>query len=208
MEPFKKIPCLVIHRSQDKERQILIDNLAVSLGRPLQNVEAADGSFFVQNGFPTRHPLTGQTTPGNIGCTASHVHILESALEIDETCLCIFEDDAVVIKSATEYLENIPDDWDLCFLGVNEKVDVVRTTDLYVQILRFWGTHAVLVRKRAMEAILETYKKSVKDGIALPADWLYSYAIRDHGLVAYAPVENCVIQKPGLVSTCTGSIRQ
>lgn len=51
-----------------------------------------------------------------------------------------------------------------------------------------------------MIAILDTFIYYVEAGYALPADWLYSYAITDHKLVAYAPVEPVIRQRPGFVS--------
>jgi hypothetical protein len=59
-----------------------------------------------------------------------------------------------------------------------------------------------------MRAILSEYERLVKDGYAYPADWLYSSAIKNHGLTAIAPQSNYIIQKEGIVSVCTGKIRK
>ena len=75
-------------------------------------------------------------------------------------------------------------------------------------VRRFWGTHAVIVRRRAMLAILDMYQTSIQDGYGLPADWLYSYAIKRSSLRAYAPIVPLVRQRPGLVSLISGNLRR
>jgi len=211
MSLINKIPCLVIHRDQDIERAPSIFYLEKSLGRNIQRFEAISGDSLIEQGFPTKHPREpNPTTPGNIGCTASHIEILEAAIRSDYEYCCIFEDDAEVVGSIGPYLEDITrlPPADLIFLGVNEIVEGEPTANPGVQkVLRFWGTHAVIVGRKAMLAIFEVYTQSLKDGYALPADWLYSFAIKEKGLVAYAPLVPIIRQRPGLVSLISGNIR-
>ena len=90
-----RIPCLVIHRQQDKERLPVIQALEEGLGLTLQQVEGEDGAFLIERGIPQKHPLSREvTTPGNLGCTASHCKILDGALRSAFEAVCIFEDDA------------------------------------------------------------------------------------------------------------------
>jgi len=211
MSLLNKIPCLIIHRDQDIERAPSIFYLEKSLGRDIQRFEAISGDSLIEQGFPTKHPREpNPTTPGNIGCTASHIEILEAAIRSDYEYCCIFEDDAEVVGSIGPYLEDITrlPPADLIFLGVNEIVEGEPTANPGVQkVLRFWGTHAVIVGRKAMLAIFEVYTQSLKDGYALPADWLYSFAIKEKGLIAYAPLVPIIRQRPGLVSLISGNIR-
>jgi hypothetical protein len=97
---------------------------------------------------------------------------------------------------------------DLIFLGVNEIVEGEATANPGIQkIERFWGTHAVIVGRKAATAIFEVYTQSLKDGYALPADWLYSFAIKEKGLIAYAPSIPVIRQRPGLMSLTSGNVR-
>ena len=115
-----------------------------------------------------------------------------------------------MVGSIGPYLEDITrlPPADLIFLGVNEIVEGEPTANPGVQkVLRFWGTHAVIVGRKAMLAIFEVYTQSLKDGYALPADWLYSFAIKEKGLIAYAPLVPIIRQRPGLVSLISGNIR-
>ena len=211
MSLINKIPCLVIHREQDTERAPSIFYLERSLGREIQRFEAISGDSLIEQGFPTKHPREpNPTSPGNIGCTASHIEILEAAIRSEYEYCCIFEDDAEVVGAIVPYLQDITrlPPADLIFLGVNEIVEGEPTANPGVQkVTRFWGTHAVIVGRKAMLAIFEVYTQSLKDGYALPADWLYSFAIKEKALVAYAPSVAVIRQRPGLVSLISGNVR-
>ncbi len=208
---FDEIPCLVIHRKQDTERDPLIANLEYALNRNLQRVEGMDGQALLETGFPSKHPREPEpTTPGNIGCTATHVEILDACLRSPYQGCAIFEDDAelacepVILR---HFMLEEMGEWDICFLGVNEVVEGEPLREGVLRIKRFWGTHAVILKRKAMLAILEMYHQSLKDGYALPADWLYSYAIQRSDLVAIAPSKSLVRQRPGLMSLISGKMR-
>lgn len=205
-----EIPCLVIHRPIDTVREASINELEKKLGKSLQRFDGISGKFLIAEGFPRKHPHEGLSSPGNIGCTASHIEILEAGIKSKYTHCAIFEDDAEMVGDLAEYFASVATlpPTDILFLGVIEIVDGVATTVPSIKkVTRFWGTHAVIVNKKGMLAILNTYKKYVDAGYALPADWLYSYAIKEMGLVAYAPVSPVIRQRPGFVSLISGNVR-
>ena len=209
MDFLLKIPCIVIHRQIDVEREPTIRELEKNLGRELQILEGVNGNTLIEKGFPRKHPIERKpTTAGNIGCTASHVQILQNILAGEHKTVCIFEDDAEFVSDFSSYLSQIPENWDICFLGVNEIVEGEPVSESIMKVRRFWGTHAVILREKSMRAIQEMYFQSLKDDYALPADWLYSYAIQRSGLNAYAPKNAHIRQKPGFISTISGNIRR
>lgn len=215
MDFIQNIPCLMIHRSEDKEREAGMRLFESAIQRKLQIIRGLDGNDFVKVGFPTKHPRNKEpTTPGNIGCTLSHIYVLEAFLKLQAKYMLILEDDVEYKSSFFKYIEDsfkITPEWDILFLGVNEIVDSTETSNPAIRrVTRFWGTHAVVLSRKAVTKICEEFKTSVKDGFALPADWLYSHTIKEHGLVAYCPTEprTFVQQKEGLVSTCTGNVRK
>lgn len=218
MDFLESIPTVVIHREKDKERDFFMKTFEETLGLELQRVEGMDGESLVASGHPQKHPRDGgETSYGNIGCTATHVSIVNTFLEESEfDYICIFEDDVELITEPTDIYEYIDyswslPKWDILFLGVNEIVEgeVLQEQPLLSKVKRFWGTHAVLLTRKAAQAILNTYADSLQQGYALPADWLYSFAIQQENLVAYCPTDPlaCVKQKEGIVSTCTGKLR-
>jgi len=218
MDFLESIPTVVIHREKDKEREIFIETFEKKMELELQRVEGMDGESLVASGHPRKHPRGDEDASyGNIGCTATHVSILNTFLEESEfEYICIFEDDVELITEAIDIYEYIDyswslPEWDILFLGVNEIVEgeVLQEQPLLSKVKRFWGTHAVILTRKAAQAILNTYADSLQQGYALPADWLYSFAIRNGNLTAYCPTDPraCVQQKEGIVSTCTGNLR-
>ena len=213
MEFIHAIPCLMIHRPQDKEREECIELFENHLQRKIQRVDGFDGKEFIEKGFPTKHPREKTpTSPGNIGCTLSHIFILESILKSNHEYVLILEDDVEYISDFSEFVKasfTLPH-WDILFLGVNELVDSTETENPMIhRVSRFWGTHAVILTRVAAAHICKEFKASVENGYALPADWLYSKTLKQSGLIAYCPKNPraFVQQKEGLFSTCTGNLR-
>lgn len=187
----------VIHRQCDKEREHLVNNLQAVFNCTV--FEGVDGSK-LQVG--RRHPWTGQTTVGNLGCTASHVAIVQLALETGLETVTIFEDDAVIEGD----VGRMRPECDIWYWGVNEVVEGEKEGD-WMRVSRVWGSHALCLNRKAMKAVVATYEQSVRDGYGLPADWMYNYAIRWYGLKAYCPSVNVISQKKGLISLNTGNVR-
>jgi GR25 family glycosyltransferase involved in LPS biosynthesis len=218
MEFLKHIPTVVIHREKDKEREVFLQEFETKMGLELQRIEAIDGETFCkENEIPRKHPREGETSVGNIGCTVSHLGICETFLETEHEYVCIFEDDIELNCEPTDIYEYIEyswalPEWDMLFLGTNEIVEgePLEEIPLISRVKRFWGTHAVLLTRKAARAILDEFHQSVASGYALPADWLYSFTILHKNLIAYCPSDPlaCVKQKEGLVSTCTGNLRR
>ena len=185
-----------------------MEQLEKDLGVSLIRVEPIHGPTLIAEGFPTRHPVEVEPTrPEVISLTATHVQILQTALQNGMESVAIFEDDAKVVAPITESLAGIPADWDILFLGISQMVQGERFQN-YRKILRSYGTHALLVRGSCIPKILESYVQSQKNGYAIPADWLYSGATKVHKLKAYAPLENCVGWVTGIPNTLKpGTIR-
>ena len=140
-----------------------------------------------------------------IGCLESHIHILQDS----QDNIVIFEDDCEFVEDSMTFFHDLHD-FDILCLGTNENVEYEYIEGKeYLRVYRFWGTHALLIRQNAIKAVLETYEKYRNLKVFLPADWLYSYAIKEHNLKAYAPInpKRFFKQKNGLVSSVNGKIR-
>jgi GR25 family glycosyltransferase involved in LPS biosynthesis len=174
---------------------------------------ASDGSEWAANlKIAKLHPKTHQpVSKGVLGCAHSHLLILE-AEKITEQPIAIFEDDCV-LTAKKEYVESFisyaPSNWDILLLGANEYVESNAAFEGYRWVGRFWGTHALLLKPRAMEAIRRTFQETQAEGTFMPADWLYNEAIRRHGLLCYGPEHPKRIcrQAEGFISAITGEER-
>jgi hypothetical protein len=193
------------------ERKPLIDTLEEKLSKKINIFHAIDGKEHFQDYINHRHILAGQkVTPGMIGCLLSHVEILKTS---PYNMYAIFEDDCEFVGNKEELYKFCSDisGFDILCLSTSENVDCVPTRNPSIlKITRFWGAHAIVITKKAALAVLETFDSYNKDNLALPGDWLYSYAIKRHNLIAYGPslANKFFKQKSGLVSTYNGAIRK
>lgn len=188
------------------DRIELVKTLEKSLGYPITIFNAIKGGNYLDDFKDFKHPLPDETiTPGMIGCLLSHMTILKETKED----ILIFEDDCEYVSDYSEFIRNVPK-FDILCLGTNENVDYkLEGNSNYVRIKQFWGTHAILIKYNAIEAILKTYEKYKSRKRFLPPDWVYNYAIKQFNLRVYAPKnpKQFFKQKSGLASTANGLVR-
>ena len=199
----------VIHLAKAVERLPLIENLKRIFS--VEIYDANDGSEWqadpsVQKAHPwTKTPVT----QGNIGCTRSHLDLIQAALKAG-TNLMIFEDDCD-FKLDTDVIKFIHDapPCDILLLGATEYVES-EDAGAYKKVGRFWGAHALILNERGLRAALKAFAESQKQGDFLPGDWLYNEAIKLDNLVCYGPADPFQFcrQKEGLLSYLTGTVRR
>ena len=202
------IPGFIIHLDSATERLPLIDGIKATMKGPVSVFSAIDNS---KEGTLT-HPWEKRpVTKGEIGCAHSHLAILRNAVKLGRKHIIIFEDDCEFLSSQAQvynFIDGISDPWDILLLGANEYVESV-PVNFCRKVGRFWGTHAMILSRKAMEVAIDTFEKAQEKGIFLPADWMYNEAIK-RGLSCYAPYkpDDLCRQKPGLVSAINGKIRK
>ena len=191
------------------ERLSIIEELQQSLKTNINIFNAFDGTNHVEQFKDYKHILYGQKiNAGMIGCVLSHLELLKNT----ESDIIIFEDDCIFHGNLEElhtFISSAPP-FDILCLGVSELVESQKSQySEYVRAFRFWGTHALIIKKEAAKKIVETFERYSKEKKFLPADWLYSYAIKDNNLKAYVPTNifKYVTFKRGLFSTVSNRIR-
>ena len=196
-------PCFVIHRQKDVEREDIVKELEKEFPTLLR-MEAIDGNGV--DCFP-RMSVDGLSfvTDGVVGCMLSHLMLIQKALRSHWSHICIFEDDAVIQGDYKAFYESHKD-CDILYFGVLHVLEGDKKVDCW-QVRDSWGTHAVVLNRTAMKAIQETFYKVLDEGFFYGSDNLYSRAITDFGLVAYAPHQPLIDQKKGLQSTLSDSVR-
>lgn len=90
--------------------------------------------------------------------------------ETDGTLL-LFEDDVVIKNFSPFYnaLTQLPDDWDLCYLGANLVAPIERYSENLFKTFGAWTTHAVMYRNP--KAIADRYE----DTSIMFDDWLKTW---------------------------------
>lgn len=210
---------VVIHLAKATERLPLIENIK-KIFNQLEIFDAKDGSQWQADPQVQKaHPWTKiSVTQGSIGCTQSHITLIERALKNGEKTLMLFEDDCdfkegVDTEAMMSYIDaaGILEPWDILLFSATEYVESAATLSPdYKKVNRFWGTHALILRERGMRAALKAFAESQKQGSFLPGDWLYNEAIKLDGLVCYGPTDpfRFCRQKEGMVSYLTGAVRK
>jgi len=187
------------------DRLEIMKILEKNIKNPIHIFNAIDGKQHIDEFKDFKHVLPSETiSPGMIGCLLSHIEVLKNA----KTNILIFEDDCEYVSDCSKFINQNPI-FDILLLGTNENVDFTLHGLNCVKVKRFWGTHALLIKYNTIEGILKIYEKYKLRKIFLPADWLYSYAIKEFNLRAYAPLnpKQFFKQKAGLVSTINNKVR-
>lgn len=107
--------------------------------------------------------------PHAIGCWREHYTLIKSAYLRGLNSIMVIEDDCGFIKDEKllqEYLDNLPDDWDIlklnCLRGDKTEQYVEDFSDKYgywfPQINTLWGTGCYAMNRRAMKYILDWYE--------------------------------------------------
>ncbi len=155
-EFFDKVVLINLKRRKDR--------LEYSLGElkrinwPFNTPELVEGI----DGQLEKLPIGFTGGLGALGCSLSHIKILEKAIQDNVENLLILEDDIVFeddfAKRAESFLSDLPDDWDALMFGGNHFVlpQVLREN---ICRCNFTGlTHAYAIRRRIMADLLEKVK--------------------------------------------------
>ena len=186
MDP-QTIPMRIIHCLEHTSREPLIQKFKSDLGREIEVYEGVPfGSIY--------------------GTTLSHIHLLQEMVDRDVPWFIVFEDDVELVGDKDElwaFINAAPKPYDIFLLGANEYVSYFPWTAEYVRIDRFWGTHALLISKKAAVAILDYYYSLPMRTQRQPADWIYNQTIFYKKLIVFGHQHRCefIHQKPNVEST-------
>jgi hypothetical protein len=135
---------------------------------------------------------------GNRGCTLSHYYIYKQIPKDED--LLIFEDDCEIIDpSFITYIEEKKKCYDVVFIGVNSL-----GVDIKQRVLSY-GTHAMWISRKALNAFIEYFPKAKAKAI----DGIWNELEHVYKLKYFRPkdINRFVKQKEGLISYITGKPR-
>lgn len=175
---FEKIYCINLDRRTDRWQECLeqfsTHNLEVSR---FSAVDAKNIPEIVE-----KVNKTPGLVLGSIGCGRSHRLILELSKKNNLDNVLILEDDVEFDDNLNQIfskcIDDVPDDWDILFLGGNhslnniwQKEPVTKINDHVYKLVFCYATHAYAVRKKAYDKIIECLIKENDRG-----DVLFSHA--------------------------------
>jgi len=133
-------------RWQRMQRALAAQNLAV------QRFSAIDGNNVAL-------PHNWMHTAGAYGCLLSHVQVVREARNAGASSVLIFEDDAVFDPQFKEkfahFIKELPDDWDMLFLGALHKDEPVAVSEHISRITKANSTFAYAVRNTVFDEFIE-----------------------------------------------------
>lgn len=191
---FDRTIVISLRRRQDRGRHFLDQWALLS--------DQWDGEFVLTPGIDVQQcppPAWWNTHIGAWGCYQSHVRAIERALNDGLLNLMVFEDDALLgdrlVDRTLDFLEIIPDDWDMLYLGGNHrgptrpgKAPTKIMPGLY-RCKEVLGTYAYAVSKRGMQRLYPRLFQGPPDGHNLHIDQLLAILHAELGLNVYAPTD-------------------
>jgi len=182
----------MIHLPRSTERIPVINELQYKLNASIPLFDAADGVELVKAGHPQRcgHSIgtVASRSPGDIGCTVSHVNIARDCLAKGYEYAVVFEDDCEFNKTLEE-LSTILDiakgnQWDLFLLGASAYLDHKPINNSLSTVKSFYGTHSLIMNKTFMENLICIYTSACEKGLVYAADGLYSIVCKETDIKA------------------------
>jgi len=129
-----------------------------------------------------------KTRPGTVGINLTYKSMFEYAKRNDLPNILILEDDVEFSDDFKErigdFLNNIPDDWDMIYLGGNHLDHFpVKVNDHVSRCISTRSSHAIIYKNTCYDYFIDALAKMDN-----PLDEVYAKAQRDKVVVAYVPV--------------------
>lgn len=164
-----KIYLINLDRRQDRLKAVSarLDKLNIKYER----FSAFDGSSdAIKDEFKNlQRRGTHITSVGTYGCLLSHLAVLKDAKRLGLKRVLILEDDVLFIKNFTEELQkikNIPDDWDVLYIGASQEATVFRKSNVkngYYRANRTYGMFAYIVKNHVFDLLIDTFEKRTRN---------------------------------------------
>jgi len=102
--------------------------------------------------------------PGFEGCRESHLDVLEKCRGLNR--FTIFEDDVQFIRNPMSILqlaqEQLPDDWDMLYLGANLMKPIMRYSDNLYRIRHAYCTHAIVFNNPKLTDFILAHREGMR----------------------------------------------
>jgi len=166
----------VINLDRRPDRMIEVESARIPF--PYERFPATDGSIFLEN-EPNKYMR------GHLGCHDSHLRLLKKIRQDGHDFALVLEDDVQFVKHPNLDLifEELPDDWDLLYLG-GRSLDKLEPYSPMLERIKgtMLQTHAYVINRKFLDTLIDTLENR-----KYKVDIVFSDAI---------PKGNCFITKP------------
>jgi glycosyl transferase family 25 len=115
--------------------------------------------FAAIDGESSAIPASWPGTPGAYGCLLSHLEVVRDARRLGLPSILIFEDDVIFDdqfeQKFSEYVSQLPADWDMLFFGALHKDELIKVSDNVGRITQSNSTYACVLRNTVFDGFIE-----------------------------------------------------
>jgi glycosyl transferase family 25 len=186
---FDRVVCINLPHRTDRKINFLSQSKKYDLGK---------FEFFnAINGNSLNNPY--RISNGNFGLILSNIEILKRAKEDNLKNILIIEDDCVFndnIKNIDSYLQLVPDDWNMIYLGGNHNTwwngtsEPVVINDKIIKLHYTFTTHFVVINSNIFDLVIEELSKFLN-----PIDVIYTTIQKKYNV--YCTRDNIATQQEG-----------
>lgn len=188
-ENFDRVVCINLPHRTDRKANFLSQSKKYNLG-DFEFFNAINGNN-VTNPYPILN--------GAFGLILSNLEILKKAKQDNLKNILIIEDDCVFndeIKNIKSYMDLLPNDWDMFYLGGNHNIwwngtnppEVVN--EKIIKLHYTFTTHFVLINSRMFDILINELSK-----FSNPIDVIYTYIQKNYNV--YCTKNNIANQLEG-----------
>ena len=182
---FDAIFCLNLERRPDRKLQAEAEFKKHNIN--VEFVTGIDGKLLPDPEAISKDQLP--VSPGDIGCTLSHLKIVQLAKERGLKQILILEDDVEFAENFNtvfpDYFSQVPEDWDFLYFGGNHSsggLQLLSNDSNVARIFYTYTTHAYAIRESVFDAMIEVLQQKEKVDINIGSlhSKFNSYCFRPH----------------------------
>lgn len=182
-EYFEAVFCINLVRRPDRRAEVEAE--FAKHGIKVEFVDGVDGKELGIGEFQASDNEKG--TAGDIGCVLSHLKVLEIAMARNLKNYFVFEDDVELAVNFNEqfakYITQLPEGWDMVYLGGNHDRPVKMVTENIALISRTFTTHAIGVSQNiytVLQSVLVKLNDKVDLAVSSLHDLFQCYCFQPH----------------------------
>lgn len=121
--------------------------------------------FEAFDGLSIPIPATWDDFPGSYACLCSHLAVVENAYKNRSSSVLIIEDDVIfhpdLRRVFSEYIKELPDDWDMLFFGALHGEPPTPVTEHIVKLTHSLSTYTYALKHTIYEAFIDLNRQAL-----------------------------------------------
>jgi len=206
---FDKI--YVLNLKKDTNKLAIVDAHFKEIGVNYERFEAFNGRENLTKPEDYQQ-MIGQTPAikqGRMGCYRSHLDALKKAKAEGAKNVLIFEDDVIFpqnsesVKHFEQAMQELPENWDLLFLGCDFRLPPDRYTTHLDRVHSALCLHAYAINAKAFDGLIKALEDGLQEEQVIPVDHVYLNVLEQNTYQAFSCNPLLAEQRDGSPSSIT-----